>query len=138
MSSANSFNKIMDSINETELSVELSYGDIYTIANALVFDGIGDIDEIQKECDSKEEAYNKCYEDYRYWKDTAKEYEYFKKVAEKQVICLAEDIANLVCKEGNKDYLLQKLLDSSRAQAEKEVRKEYDNLGSDNLCMNKN
>ena len=29
-------------------------------------------ERLQKECDSKEEAYNKCYEDYRYWKDKAK------------------------------------------------------------------
>lgn len=44
------------------------------IIDAFIANGIGDVSELQKECDSKEEAYNKCYFDYKYWKDNAKEY----------------------------------------------------------------
>ena len=46
------------------------------IADALIAAGIGDVSELQKECDSKEESYNKCYLNYKYWKDTAKEYKH--------------------------------------------------------------
>lgn len=44
------------------------------MVEALILAGIGDVSELQKECESKEEAYNKCYSDYKYWKDKAKEY----------------------------------------------------------------
>ncbi len=53
-----------------------------SIADALISADIGDVSELQKECDSKEEAYNKCYSDYKYWKDRAKEYEYRAEMAE--------------------------------------------------------
>lgn len=53
--------------------------------DALIAADIGDVSELQKECESKEEAYNKCYSDYRYWKDKAKEYKHRAEVAERAV-----------------------------------------------------
>lgn len=53
--------------------------------DALIAAGIGDVSELHKECDSKEEAYNKCYSDYRYLKDKAKEYKHRAEVAERDV-----------------------------------------------------
>lgn len=44
-----------------------------------------EVEQIVKERDSKEEAYNKCYFDYRYWKDKAKEYKHRAEVAEKDL-----------------------------------------------------
>lgn len=44
--------------------------------------GDEEVEQIVKERDSKEEAYNKCYFDYRYWKDKAKEYKHRSEVAE--------------------------------------------------------
>ena len=54
--------------------------------------GIGDVIELQKECDSKEEAYNKCYLDYRYWKDKAKEYKHRAERAERALDLCTKDI----------------------------------------------
>lgn len=77
--------KIADTLNATEISVELEKRDIYKFADALIAAEIGDLNELQKECDSKEEAYNKCYNDYRYWKDKAKEYKHRAEVAERDM-----------------------------------------------------
>lgn len=46
------------------------------ITDTLIAAGIGDVSKLQKECDSKEDAYNKCYFDYKHWKDKAKEYKH--------------------------------------------------------------
>ena len=54
-----------------------------TIADALIAAEIGDVSELKKECNSKEEACNKCYSDYRYWKEKAKEYKHRAEVAER-------------------------------------------------------
>lgn len=43
-----------------------------------------EVEQIVKERDSKEEAYNKCYFDYKYWKDKAKEYKNRAERAEKE------------------------------------------------------
>ena len=60
------------------------FGDHYSIgesaanaiADALIAAGIGDVSKLQRECNSKEEAYNKCYFDYKHWKHEAKEYKH--------------------------------------------------------------
>ena len=61
-----------DEIPLTEEGAEaiLFYADEF--ADALIAAWIGDVSELQKECDSKEEAYNRCYFYYKYWKDKAK------------------------------------------------------------------
>ena len=64
----------MDSESDTLDAITL--GNIMRIADALIAAGIGDVSKLQKECDSKEDAYNKCYFDYKHWKDKAKEYKH--------------------------------------------------------------
>ena len=87
----------------------------------------------EKECDSKEEAYNKCYFYFKYWKDKAKEYKHRAEVAERalDIACQTYDycldsISNCFhgrcyryapdCKGCLKTY--------SQEQAEKELREE--------------
>lgn len=48
-------------------------------------------ERLTKECDSKEEAYNKCYFDYKNWKDKANEYKHRAEVAEKMFNILYEE-----------------------------------------------
>ena len=52
------------------------YSIIKHMTDALLSAGIGDVSKLQKECDSKEEAYNECYIDYKHWKHKAKEYKH--------------------------------------------------------------
>lgn len=49
-------------------------------------DADAEIARLTKECDSKEEAYNKCYFDYKYWKDKANEYKHRAEVAERALL----------------------------------------------------
>lgn len=56
---------------------------------------ISDVSGLQKECESKEEAYNRCYSDYRYWKDKAKEYKHRAEVAEAENTELKARLAEL-------------------------------------------
>ena len=66
------------------------------IADALVAAGIGDVSELQKECDSKEEAYNKCYFDFKHWKDKAKEYKHRAEIAESENAELRERLEKAI------------------------------------------
>ena len=50
------------------------------------------IAKLQKECESKEEAYNRCYIDYKYWKDKAKEYQHRAERAEKELADLKTEM----------------------------------------------
>lgn len=88
-----------------------------------------EVEQIIKERDSKEEAYNKCYFDYRYWKDKAKEYKHRAEVAERALLRL--------CEETMRDKLIimypivgrqvrdkQELYDYCIEQAEKEIDEE--------------
>lgn len=77
------------------------------ITDALIAAGIGDVSELQKECDSKEEAYNKCYFDFKHWKDKAKEYKHRAKIAESENAELRarlEKAVELPCKVGDTVY----------------------------------
>lgn len=62
------------------------------VFEALIADGIGDVSELQKECESKEEAYNKCYIDYKYWKDKAKDYKHRAEVAERALMTVCTNV----------------------------------------------
>ena len=59
--------------------------------DAFIEAGIGDVSELQKECDSKEEAYNQCYFDCKCWKDKAKEYKHRAERAELALRKIVED-----------------------------------------------
>lgn len=90
-------------------------------AEALIEDGIGDVSEFQKECDSKEDSYNNCYYDYKYWKDTAKKYKNRAEKAEKAFDSLVDemyknDIRPMCGKEFFKEARFE--------QAEKELQEE--------------
>lgn len=83
--------KIADTLNATAISVELEKEDIYTFADALISEEIGDVSELQKECESKEKSYNACYSDYKYWKDKAEEYKHRAEVAERALCDMCEE-----------------------------------------------
>lgn len=72
-----------------------------------------EIERLTKECDSKEEAYNKCYFDYRYWKDKAKECKHRAEVAENKLFDLA-----MFCTKGNRNFH-----GKSESEHEEEARK---------------
>ena len=77
--------KIVDVLREN-IEYELHYfpDDNYTevefdydkLAKALIAAGIGDVSKLQRECSSKEDAYNECHIDYKHWKHEAKEYKH--------------------------------------------------------------
>lgn len=101
----------------------------YAVADALISAGIGDVSELQKECDSKEEAYNKCYIDYKDWKEKAKEYKHRAKIAEKAFDLINKEnpscfvpysCRGLDCRECTKKYFYE--------QAEKELQEETNNV----------
>lgn len=96
------------------------------IADALIAAGIGDVSELQKECESKEEAYNKCYFDFKHWKDKAKEYKHCAARAEMALHCLARSFAEAMCKYGDDThYLADRFIQDAYSQAEKELAKEF-------------
>lgn len=70
---------------------------IEKIADDLILSVIGDAIELQKECDSKEEAYNKCYFDYKHWKDKAEEYKHRAEVAERELSVYKEMAGAMLC-----------------------------------------
>ena len=83
------------------------------------------IAKLQKECESKEEVYNRCYIDYKYWKDKAKEYQHRAEVAEKAGRIIQRDMARVfdisnprVCE------LIANIWDLAKKQAEKELQEE--------------
>lgn len=99
------------------------------ITEALLLSGIGDVNELQKECDSKEEAYNKCYSDYKYWKDKAKEYKHKAEVAERALKIICRNIRidsgdNEDEIKANSDILYKAYL----KQAKKELQKENEQM----------
>lgn len=88
--------KIADTLNATEISVELEKRDIYKFADSLIADGIGDVEE---------------------WKSRTD-------FAEKQVYCLARMFAEALCKNGNPENLISGFVEDAKKQAEKELREE--------------
>lgn len=93
------------------------------IANALIVAGIGDVNELQKECDSKEEAYNKCYFDFKHWKDKAKEYKHRAEVAEKALNSACFILVKNYCTDGKEDWAKRgaECATFYREQAEREL-----------------
>lgn len=87
-------------------------------AEALIAAGIGDVSELQKECESKEEAYNKCYSDYKYWKDKAKDYKHKAERADRALIntCAILYAQGVEYPYSDEEWQLQ--------QAEKELQEE--------------
>lgn len=84
-----------------------------------------EVEQIVKERDSKEEAYNKCYFDYRYWKDKAKEYKHRAEVAERALrkavsVLDAEYRAFGVNRENKTEQRIKNFIE----QAEKELAEE--------------
>lgn len=96
------------------------------LADALIAAEIGDVSELQKECDSKEEAYNKCYFDFKHWKDKAKEYKHRAEVAEKALNSACFILAKNYYTEGKEDWAKRgaECATFYREQAEKELAKE--------------
>lgn len=102
------------------------------LADALSAAGVGDVSELQKECDSKEEAYNKCYRDYRFWKDKAEDYKHRAEVwkqATKDMIdtdicfgCHAR--ATGICFKQNQNPETDECMNAIYKQAEKELQEE--------------
>ena len=100
------------------------------IADALIAAGIGDMSELQKECDSKEEAYNKCYFDFKHWKDKAKEYKHCAARAERAFSKLVHEMYE----HGIRPMCDEKFFVESRLKdAEKELAEEGedDSRGND-------
>ena len=112
-------------------AVQIYFPSNEDVADTLIAAGIGDVSELQKECDSKEEAYNKCYFDFKHWKDKAKEYKHRVSKAERALRNLAQ-----FCAKGAGYYLQsdetakkreQELYDEWIKQAEKELAEEANN-----------
>lgn len=97
------------------------------IADALIADGIGDVSELQKECKSKEEAYNKCYIEYKYWQDKAKDYKHRAGVAER---ALKDICKNIRIDSGDKEDEIKAnsnvLYKAYLKQAKKELQEELE------------
>lgn len=88
-----------------------------------------EIARLTKECDSKEEAYNKCYFDYKYWKDKANEYKHCAEVAERALLFLCDktmsDISVMIYPSTKTQVRNnQELYDYCIKQAEKELAEE--------------
>lgn len=84
------------------------------------------IAKLQKECESKEEAYNRCYIDYKYWKDKAKEYQHRAKRVEKELADLKTEMLhkyNFGVKVPMESERLQLKIKIEK-QAEKELQEE--------------
>ena len=128
--------EVIDSWADNAVKTKRSGASVYDpynaaeLADALVAAGIGDVSKLQKECDSKEEAYNKCYFDFKHWKDKAKEYKHRAAKAERALRNLAQ-----FCAKGAGYYLQsdetakkreQELYDEWIKQAEKELAEEAD------------
>lgn len=124
--------KIVEILKEGQTPVEYDSGDCgqtyfptnEDVADALIAAGIGDVSELQKECDSKEEAYNKCYFDFKHWKDKAKEYKHRTEVAE---MALLTACVNLIKDEEdnvNMELLARVVYTNYLRKAEKELAEE--------------
>ena len=95
------------------------------IADALIAAGIGDVSELQKECDSKEEAYNKCYFDFKHWKNKAKEFEHRAEVVEKALNSACFILVKNYCTDGKEDWAKRgaECATFYKEQAERELAK---------------
>ena len=82
------------------------------------------MEQIVKERDSKEEAYNKCYFDYRYWKDKAKEYKHRTEVAERALNCACYDKARTYCPNDDWREVAKEYKCDYIQQAEREIEEE--------------
>ena len=112
--------KIKNTILEKIIAEPLDASIAIEIASALIEAGIGDVSELQKECDSKEEAYNKCYFDYKHWKYKAKEYKHRAEKAESALMNAVKVIVDTCEANPNYAYFYNKFLQ----QAEEKLQEE--------------
>lgn len=98
------------------------------LAVALIAAGIGDVSELQKECDSKEEAYNRCYFYYKYWKNKAKDFKHSARKAIADILC--EDSCYFCNKRNNgcdvqcHEFATKECIDRILMLAKKELQEE--------------
>lgn len=83
-----------------------------------------EVEQIVKERDSKEEAYNKCYFDYRYWKDKAKEYKHRAEIAERKYMIALNKYAKCDRKLTRYNKMTTTYDKEITKQAEREVEEE--------------
>lgn len=101
-----------------------AWGEDERIADALIVAGIGDVSKLQKECDSKEESFNKCYFDYKYWKDKAKEYKHRALVAERALLTACVNLIKDKEDNVNMELLARAVYTNYLRKAEKELAEE--------------
>lgn len=95
------------------------------------------MDDIQKECKSKEEAYNKCYIEYKYWKDKAKEYKHRAEVAERALLkavyaskyhCIECPVVDCYVDINGSLECIQRICEEYEKRAEKELQKKNEQM----------